>query len=473
MIFGNAENAESSESLKKRRFLVAKSGKSLAFRGDLMDVTDMKCLVDMIDEETEIDAIDFSNCTWLGINNLMNALIAYNRQIIIHNVQFNVYQYLRFHHHFNTIFRLESVFLPFVGSDFDSISFQLVKSSEWETWPLDRDYFSEPKENRYLIVPCAFALPSRFYQKSQLLFGLPQTFEQFGLELSFIVKSIHLYDISFGLTIQTIIGIKDQIESIVENIRIQVQNISSGIAVLKPDYATQELNLISAIFAFIRDKSIDLIKRIEEIKANCLKLYLTILKKILAFTAGDEKELRDIYLVYVKQLNQVAEVGIEIEDFGFNLSQQIYALDCTKNLRTEVLSVEDVNSDELSAIRENMMIMDIISEDSWSDTREIILTEIDEITKKIEQSGVTLQALDLARQVLEHRVRESQHIQNEYQKQPWEEVKSRYLDLVVEKLVTDQEKFAFEFFINERNSKIGEPVGKKEQDTQPGDVLFF
>lgn len=460
------------EGSKVQRFRVDRTGEVLSIRGDLGDLTDLQCLEGMVSENTEFDALHFSGCTWIGTNNFFNALKKYNRRITLRNLSYFVYQYMRLHRDFNTVFLLESVFLPFCDDNFTDSKYRLIERSVWTAWALDQDYFMESNTREYSTTPCPYIIPDRFISEKDYVLKMPLIEASFLEEWSFLAKSIHFFNISFGLSGQIILGVRDQLESIVENIRIQIENVTNGLVMLRPNFVISELASVPRILGYIHSKANTLIEHISRIRQNGTLSYMKFLRLSWQYKPGEERVYRDIYLEYAKIFLDLHQIGHEMENFGYNVTNSIYALDCSEKLREELNSIEDLEGETLAQLRERMMIMDIMSEDSWPDTKDLILVEISEITNKVEKSGVTLQGLDLARQVLDHRSRESQVIESEYNHLPWQQVRKSYIAKICEKLVTDQEKCAFDFFLNDHNEESAAQDPNAEV-AQPGDALFF
>lgn len=117
--------------------------------------------------------------------------------------------------------------------------------------------------------------------------------------------------------------------------------------------------------------------------------------------------------------------------------------------------------------------MDILSEDSWPDTKVEIFREIDGIENKIGKCVTTLQGFDLLRQILEHRFHEGQIVKEQLPDVlagniHWAGHKDALYEKIGKQLATDQEKSSYSFYLPEGFNQFAE-VDRKE----PGDVLLF
>ncbi|MGC5189022.1 hypothetical protein ACPXBB_25825, partial [Escherichia coli] len=80
------------------------------------------------------------------------------------------------------------------------------------------------------------------------------------------------------------------------------------------------------------------------------------------------------------------------------------------------------------------MLMDFESMDSWIGTKAAIVSELDSIDGEIGKCVLLLQGFDLARQVIEHRLREADYLVQHLpalvnQSLPWQEAKDALLQL--------------------------------------------
>ena len=122
---------------------------------------------------------------------------------------------------------------------------------------------------------------------------------------------------------------------------------------------------------------------------------------------------------------------------------------------------EQMNLELLSRVRDQFEIMDIMSEDSWEDTKPLIQKDLKAIQDYRKSCCVILQGFDLCRQVLEHRLSEVEVIINN--KGNLSEIRTQVLEAITARMVTEQEKYCCRFFYPTEyahSMKAGEGLGQ-------------
>lgn len=161
------------------------------------------------------------------------------------------------------------------------------------------------------------------------------------------------------------------------------------------------------------------------------------------------------------------------EDCGPSIGDELTKLRVVNVLKGGVSKVYEMDDEMLEEVREAFSIMDIMSEDSWPDTKIEIMKEVDKIESMVGKCITTLQGFDLLRQILEHRYNEGKLIDDQLNgiksgELHWAVLKDGIYEKIGQHLVTDQEKAAYGFYL---------PVGLNQQGDverqEPGGVLLF
>lgn len=105
----------------------------------------------------------------------------------------------------------------------------------------------------------------------------------------------------------------------------------------------------------------------------------------------------------MKGINKIAS---SYETCGPEIGSEITRLRVVNILKSNITKFNQVDDDLLEQVREAFSIMDIMSEDSWVDSKIEIMKVIDKIEVSVGKCIITLQGFDLLRQILEHRYNE-------------------------------------------------------------------
>lgn len=164
----------------------------------------------------------------------------------------------------------------------------------------------------------------------------------------------------------------------------------------------------------------------------------------------------------------------KIEDLGGDLGGTVLQFDVEKILGEIISKVDTISpiGNELERIREQLKIMNPMTEDSWEETKEDVDEEIELCKTKINDFVVSVQGLDLLRQVLEHRITEKAMILGYLKgEKSFEETQVSVISNVVDRAVTDQEKLTSDFFLDSYISTLD--LSSKEDTAPPGDMMLF
>ena len=186
---------------------------------------------------------------------------------------------------------------------------------------------------------------------------------------------------------------------------------------------------------------------------------------------------KDAFFKIIKEFfaakSGVLDIASKFEECGPSIGDELTKLRVVNILKSGLTKVSDMDDEMLEEIREAFSIMDMMSEDSWPDTKVEIMKEINNIEVMVGKCIVTLQGFDLLRQILEHRYNEGLVIDEQLDdivagNVHWAGLKDALYEKIGQHLVTDQEKAAYSFYLPEGFKQHGQ-VERHE----PGDVLLF
>ena len=125
---------------------------------------------------------------------------------------------------------------------------------------------------------------------------------------------------------------------------------------------------------------------------------------------ASEEDLKKLLEEYSKHINDLRNLTSKCEDYGASIGKSISGLRSTHVLKNSFAYLRKLEGEDLEEVRRAFAIMDVLSEDSWEETRPLVMAEIDGCELLVGKAVVTLQAFDLVRQIIEHRISESDTI---------------------------------------------------------------
>lgn len=459
----------------ENRFRVHRSGDIVHLHGILTDTTNFKVIDEMLSGCRYFDCSQILNASWNGLVNFNKYLRELEQKITLTNVPNHIFNYLRLMPDANEVYSIEQV-------ELDVIDLQAEE-------PQTRNVFVSTDKLKLLADECtrtflnlsnheaifgknSFVCPGKFgdrtvnadhghsswYRENKDEFDYWYDYHNFANITSFLAHDL-VESLSSALTI------------LLKEIELNVRQSESAIELLQGSSSESTADKIDAIIEYVRQScdelSVALQKGSQEGKSLLLKIQLLADDAI-----GNQQEKLYGYIdKFCSVTLEMAKVLPKIEDVGANTGERISVLGVTKLLKSSLDSIDDdsVGPELLEKVRDELEIMDPLSEDSWPDTKEEFLAQIEDIDKAIGETVILVQGFDLLRQILEHRLAEAEQIMS-FTSDPssnfWANVRDEVFKLVGKTLVTDQEKYSCEFF-------IPQAAEQQEEKQSPGDVLLF
>lgn len=176
------------------------------------------------------------------------------------------------------------------------------------------------------------------------------------------------------------------------------------------------------------------------------------------------------FMSYTEQLDPIAK---NLEDVGVELGGHVLKFGDFGNLYQAYNSFNGNDLPEKSIISlRRKLKYDQYVKLTWFDTFEEIKNDFRFIDSELSKCIVALQGFDLIRQVFEHRITEIKIFRENLnlvrsKQMTWQELKEKIVHQIVDRLVTDQEKYSFSFFFPDAT------MTKEKSKVNTGSPLFF
>ena len=461
------EAAKEISDKKERRFRVHKSKNEVFFYGSLTDTTTFEALEDVLVDGCICDFKELDFASWMGLTALNSYIVGKGFKVTIRNIPRQIYDCLKILDGTDSLM-FESSQIWCIDKEKASLSRKVYNFNDLEAKYEDSELIED--QNNLLMLPKRFALQSAFKCELPIMFSkgwMKDDCEEATFWLSYVSFVQATLDLSSTLLYAT----ESNLLELISLIAVTVEGGEQGLKIVDPKTSY-------TLVARLKEN-------IEKVKASCdsitaqMALHEDKTRKVLAKIIKEASEptskeaFFDLIKEYFQNIGDISSLAAKFEESGPAIGDELTKLRVVMTLKNGLTNVTQLEGEKLEAIREAFAIMDIMSEDSWPDTKTEILNEIDTIEARIGKCVTTLQGFDLLRQILEHRYNEGDIIKEQLddvikENIHWAGLKDALFEKIGKQLVTDQEKAAYAFYLPEGFSQYGE-VDRKE----PGDVLLF
>ncbi len=186
----------------------------------------------------------------------------------------------------------------------------------------------------------------------------------------------------------------------------------------------------------------------------------------------DIYELLKSFTVFRKHQESLSKA---IEEAGVAIGSLLFAVVTFRAIRGDVdAEFRTMKKESVAKILEALDIMNPMAEDDVEEAMKDVIAESENGESDVEACIVILQAFDLVRQILEHRAQEyailDESLPNLAQGAvAWETVRDDIVKQIKKRMVTDQEKSAFQRYLG----YLEDATVTKEESSSPGDVMLF
>lgn len=458
----------------QKRFRVHKTGETIQLHGIITDTSNLKVLDEMVSDRNVFDCSQVVSASWNGLLRLDAYLSKLSGQITLTHIPYHLFQYLRLLPNVGQKYVLGDIELTLLGSTEGGAAYQ---TRFLNTAVLNHLAHADPKpfiqleDGAQLIGRDSFICPARFgnrdYQSTTLKSGwYQQNTEQFD----FWYDYVSFANITLSLAMDLIQSQDSTLETLLKDIELSVTSIETSLGLLIPDFKATGAKSLSEVSSFVHKACEQLSVILDKSGKDVSEILVRI--QLLA-GSGEFQQAEALYKLLSEFSSTIATLYptlTSIEEIGASTGQQISNLARIGSYKGMVLALEpeQVSDETLNAVRETMDIMDPLSDGDWLETRSEFVQHLESVDQSLSKIIILLQGFDLLRQILEHRLHESEAIQDFLKRggADWRGTKAAVFSLVNRTLVTDQEKYSCEFF-------IPEAARGEDNNQKPGDILLF
>ncbi|MBT6193514.1 MAG: hypothetical protein HOI01_08200 [Proteobacteria bacterium] len=223
------------------------------------------------------------------------------------------------------------------------------------------------------------------------------------------------------------------------------------------DKATQEAMIILEV--------------VEKLREQCQ----VFMAKIIEAVEGKESDFWWVLDNIEKYKIHEAEAAKVIEATGVALGETLMSVEMFNNVRSDLnTGLAKLSEAQIAEVLDTLDIMAPGAESDVEEARQEIVGEATLADKELTGCIILLQAFDLVRQILEHRRNEINIIPEmlgDYKKKEihWTFLRDKIIDKLYGKMVTEQEKKAFAYFLHYLEPKQEEGAAA----SAPGDMMLF
>jgi hypothetical protein len=452
------------------RFRVHREHGVVTFYGSIGDTPDTAALDGILLNDSVCDMRNLIFASWIGLATLGDYIQQRQMKVSFRALPFSIYDAMRLNKSFEDQTFL-SAELPLVHTDTQRISYEMIEFSLLRNDAENGNEWVHPKPGYLLLIPTRYVFPDLVLQRS--MGHLP-------VQVLTPQKEIASFWLQYGAFSQSTVAISNTLIHAAKFNMLQILNeikakTAAGENALKLIDNTINHRLVPRLETVIQEveKEFDTLSDKVQLKFEDCEKQLAALS-LLALNKGCEaKTFTSALESYARCLDSLNQIATICEDCGGNIGDKLGAVRVVETIKHGLTSVAEPSPDTLTAIRAAFAIMDIMSEDDWPASRDLIVAEMDAIDSLTGSSVVTLQVFDMMRQILEHRIREVGLMLNALSSSGPEalldpELRETVLNKIGAHMVTEQEKAAFAFYLPNGFQKFGQTERK-----EPGDVLLF
>ena len=442
-------------------------------KGHLVDSTNLNLYKDIFSSTDEIDMSELHSISWLGVQRFYEMLTRFDRKIYLTNIPPHIYR---------TILLLIQ---PDKSVLIKSFILEVFDNKEVKTKILaNMDQVVE-----LAIVQGAF---SKWDAKTTISGSLhhlcrPSFGTKEGPKMNFastwckenegICNFFYEYS-CFMRVILEVCALAQQststlIEESLQQICGRVANLEFGIKSLEPSFSESKSRTLMSLLPHIHDVSIAVVSDINLSSNTFAAVSQTFEAMFSNNNMNNSNSLFEQMNHFLNFTAQISPISKSLEDVGVELGDHILRYGEVSSLRKcfESFPGKDLTDKNIASLRRKLKF-DQNKNLTWDDTLKEILNEFKIIQNELGKCIIALQGFDLIRQVLEHRTKEIEIFEKcmpdvKTKKESWEVMRDKVIAQIMDRLVTDQEKYAFAFFFPNVQ------LQKRDEKLTPGDTFFF
>ncbi|WP_397600730.1 hypothetical protein [Silvanigrella sp.] len=439
-------------------------------KGHLIDSTEINFLKDPFSKSREISFARLNSVSWLGIQRLYELILNLENAIKLSNIPPHIYRILLLFPDFGKKVGIKSFQVEVFNKQCDIIKTVMTldklaelgktqgcfaKLTNGETICGSLHHLCRPFFNDYNLPKKNYSSKWCIENKDLCNFFYEYTcFTRLVLEICSLAQE----------------STSRLIEESLQNICTRVSNLEFSIKNIDPNFSEYKSRYLMSLMPNIHEISKSVVLAIN-LSSTTFEAVVQTFEALFMRDKLDSSEIFNQMKDFINFSDQLIPIAKNLEDVGVELGDNVlkYGDFGTLHQTFKTFNGDHLTEKSLSTIRRKLK-MDQYINLTWHDTYNEIISEFKSIDTELSRCIVALQGFDLVRQVLEHRIteinifKENLHLVRSNQ-MSLEKLKEKILVQIVDRLVTDQEKFSYSFFfpdstIKENKSKVtsGDPV---------------
>ena len=458
------------------RFYVVSDKEAIFLHGVLYDGMNLRPLGDLLET---MQVIDFSNvkyASWQALMTLHEFLHSRAKEVSLKNIPCGLYNSIKLIKNFSKYIHLASFELKFIrfsngkpevvtrkinikrfpgifdeNGTFSSINDHFPLMTQWQILPKNNRYLDlEPRCDPYII---------------------DQDFELFTYSYSKFVLC------NFVLAKDILRSVFNSITGQLRKILLGMQNFSDCLKVFQIDFGAQSILDLNHVLERIEGYCLKEMSLLSDTEYDLESLVAEYQVELMKGEDVSNFQLAQHYKKCIPVVMRCAEIPVTLDETGAIFGQVLFDNNNSNTLRNHIDSIdcEIVSNEQLKKVREHLNIMNPLSEDSWEETMDDINDEMTLLDDLFKQCVPLLQGFDLTMQVIDHRLNEfrliSEFLEQHQENYNWSDLRIPVLEKVHAKLVTEQEKFSFYYYL--QTQIFDSKTSKDDSGLNPKSALFF
>lgn len=449
------------------RFRVTRSGDTTHLHGNITDATSFAALDDLL---VDYGICDFGGVTfgsWIGLVGFCSYLHARNLHVRAVNIPAETFECLKIVQGATESIEFVSFVSPLVSGG------KIVSEDVEDVEELNKAYADceiGSMNGKQILNPQRFCSQVAFFSADPINFKegwMKDSPDEATFWLSYIFFTQAIYDISVVLLHATEVDLLE----LLAGIRTNVEGGEGALKLINPNTNYTLVKRLDDSLKLVSDRCGEIVENMKVIVKEVRSAVVSLVD--LYHKSSSKEDFFEKLGTCFSFDKDILKVAAQFEECGPSIGDELTKLRVVNILKGAITKVNEMDDDTLEEIRDVFGIMDMMSEDSWPDTKVEILNELDNIELMIGKCVCTLQGFDVLKQILDHRCNEAtiimQHLEDMKKgNKDWSEVSSLVCEKIGQHLVTDQEKAAYAFYLPKSFEKHGQ-VARQE----PGDMLLF
>ncbi|KAB8033327.1 hypothetical protein [Fluviispira multicolorata] len=453
-------------------FEVIQDGTISRLKGHLVDSTNLDDHKTFLSKSKEISLQDLYSVSWLGLQRFYEMVFKFPNKVLLSDIPPHVYRILLLLPSFGKKVGVKSFVIEVFKPNQDKKKISMTIEKLVEIGKKQGCFASLPDGSRisgslhHLCRPFFndFQIPHKNFSSKWCIKneGICNFFYEYAC---FMRVTLEICSLAQESTARLI-------EESLQQICMRISNLEFGVKTIDPNFSDYKSRSLMSLMPHIHEVSKSVVIGLN-LSSTTFEAVAETFEAIFLSERMVGSELFDQMEYFINFTDQLTPMARSLEDVGVELGDNTLKYGEISSLRKafETFSGKDLSEKNISTLRRKLK-MDQSINLNWEDTLKEIQNEFKLIQNELGRCIVALQGFDLVRQVLEHRVGEVEILKDNFnavrdKELNWEQLKERILIKIVDRLVTDQEKFSFAFFFPDSTIK------QHESKLLNGETFFF